>query len=111
MQTNLTNLRIVYSTALGEISNKRNKKWLERLWPVIFSIEQLGYLLLSAAKQSKRPILKEDVLAQFLLVFEMMAKAAKQQTPPITRNIPEISDFQQIQREIGKLQIALQTIK
>ena len=55
MQTNLTNLKIVYTTALGEIP--RDKARLDRLYPAIHSIEQLGYLLDSSAKYKDRPIL------------------------------------------------------
>ncbi|WP_158701548.1 hypothetical protein [Lentibacillus sp. Marseille-P4043] len=47
MHSNLSDLRIVYTTALGEIPN--NKKVLEFVWPVIFSVEQLGYLLESSS--------------------------------------------------------------
>src|SRR5699024_9489666 len=46
MHSNLTNLRIIYTTALGEIPN--NNQDLEYMWPGIFSIEQLGYLLETA---------------------------------------------------------------
>lgn len=53
MQINLTNLRTVYTAALGEIPN--NKTELGYLSPVIFSMEQLGYLLASTSRKSNRP--------------------------------------------------------
>ena len=52
MQTNLTNLKIVYTTALGEIP--RDKARLDLLYPAIRSIEQLGYLLDSSANYKNR---------------------------------------------------------
>ena len=76
MRTNLINLRTVYTTALGEIPN--NKKELEYLSPAIFSIERLEYLLDSSSKKSKRPVLSDEILAHFLLVFETMAKWVEQ---------------------------------
>ena len=106
MHINLTNLSIVYTTALGEIPNDRRA--LEFLWPVIFSVEQLGYMLENASKRSDRPILKDGDLAQLLLVFEMMARAAKQKESSNTKYVPEINGFPQIQREIVDLQGALQ---
>lgn len=106
MHTNLKNLSLVYRTALGEIP--RNQKALEQLWSVIFSIEQLGFLLEAASRKQDLPILKDDDLAQLMLVFEMMAKSAKQMESPDTRRIPEIPGFPQIQKEIGDLQVAMQ---
>ena len=48
MRTNLNNLKTLHDTAAGEIPV--NKQALEYYWPVIFSIEQLGYLLENAQK-------------------------------------------------------------
>ncbi|MBP2079447.1 FUSC family protein [Oceanobacillus polygoni] len=109
MHTNLKNLSLVYRTALGEIP--RNQKALEQLWSVIFSIEQLGYLLEAASRKQDLPSIKDDDLAQLMLVFEMMAKSAKQMEIPKTRRIPEIPGFPQIQKEIGDLQVAMQVGK
>lgn len=106
MKTNLNNLGIVYTTALGEIP--RNKKALDHLWPVIYSIEHLGYLLEATAAKTERPVLRDEDLSQLLLVFEMMAKAAGEKQLPATRYIPEIKGHPLIQKEIGDLQQALQ---
>ena len=54
MLTNLTNLQIVYNTALGELFS--NKKRLQVIWPVYFSIEQLGYYLDNNLKKNERPV-------------------------------------------------------
>lgn len=107
MHSNLTNLRVVYTTALGEIPS--DQKALEFMWPVIFSIEQLGFLLESASKREHRPVLTDEDLSQFLLVFEIMAKASEQGHPPYTRYIPQISGFTPIRKEIADLQHALQS--
>lgn len=109
MQTNLTNLKIVYTTALGEIPN--NKKALELLWPAMFSIEQLGYLLESCSKHNNRSILPDESLSQLLLAFETMAIATEQKLPPSKKSIPEIIGFSKIAREINDLQDALQVIR
>lgn len=106
MHTNLTNLKIVYTTALGEIPN--NKKVLEFLWPVIFSMEHLEYLLEFSPKQANRPMLSDASLAQLLLVFEAMAKSAEQKQLPVSKLVPEITGFPQIEKEIRDLQKALQ---
>lgn len=108
LQTNITNLKIVYTTALGEIPS--NKHALERLWPAMFSIEQLAYLLESSMKNPNRPMLSDEIMAQFLLVFETMAKAAEQEQPPSKKYVPEIAGFSKITKEIEDLQEALQVI-
>ena len=110
MRTNLTNLKTVYTTALGEIYD--NKEALELLWPTIFSIEQLGYLLDSSLKLSKRLILSDENLAQFLLVFETMATTVEQQFFPKNKNrVPKMEGFSKIQKEIISLQDALQLVR
>lgn len=104
MQTNLTNLRIVYNTALGELSKNRSRT--ELFLPVIFSIEQLGYLL-EASTQKDRPALSDQELAQLMLAFEVMAKSAEQQRAFSQKPIPELKDFKKLQKEIHDLQHAL----
>jgi uncharacterized membrane protein YccC len=109
MHTNLINLKIVYTTAIGEIPS--NKTALEILWPSIFSIEQLGYLLDACLKLDKRPILADEILSQFLLVFETMAKVAEQKQPLPKKGVPDIPGFSKIKKEINDLQDALQVSK
>lgn len=105
MQTNLTNLKLVYATALGEIP--RDKKRLELLWPALHSIEQLGYMLDSTSKYSNRPILSDEDLAKMLLVFETMAKSADQELALSKKTVPEILGFSKIHNEIKHLQNTL----
>lgn len=109
MRTNLINLRAVYTTALGEFS--KNKTELEYLSPAIFSMEQLGYLLESSSKKSKRPILSDEILAQFLLVFETMAKSVEQHDLVTEKKVPEIEGHSKLQKEIIFLQDALQLVR
>ncbi|UQZ84657.1 Inner membrane protein YccS [Paenibacillus konkukensis] len=106
MRTNITNLKIVYTTALGEIPS--DARSLELLWPAMFAIEQLGYLLESGLKQMDRPVLEDKNLAQLLLVFESMAGAAEQKRPPSAKPVPEIEGFANITKELSDLQHALQ---
>ena len=106
MQINMTNLQTLYTTAAGEIPV--NQKAVNDYWPVLFSIERLGYLLRNCSKVEKRAILSEEQLAQLLYVCETMAHAAgRQQSPPI-KNVPKIESFPSIQNEIIRLQNSLQ---
>ncbi|GIO27252.1 FUSC family protein [Ornithinibacillus bavariensis] len=106
MQTNLNNLLILFTTALGEVS--ADKRSLEYIWPVIFSVEQLGNLLVSAMKVDQRVCLTDADLAQLLLVFEMMAKSAEFNQEITIREIPQIDGFPHVVKEIKDLQGALQ---
>ncbi|MBI0579190.1 FUSC family protein [Neobacillus cucumis] len=106
MRTNLNNLRTMYDTATGEIPV--NQKTLAYYWPVIFSIEQLGYLLEKCSLMSKRPVLSDDALAQLFYVFETMANAADRETSPMIKNVPKIVEFPSIEKEIDSLQHAFQ---
>ncbi|MFJ7726218.1 FUSC family protein [Neobacillus sp. NPDC097160] len=105
MHTNLDNLKIIYTTALGEISN--NKNALGELWPAIFSMEQLRFYLDACLKMKDRPILPDESLAQVLFVFESMASAVENKRSVVKKKIPEITGFSKIQKEIADLQNAL----
>ena len=105
MKTNLSNLKTIYSTALGEIPI--NKQAVGYYWPVIFCIEQLSYLLEACPKSSKCPVLSDENLAQLLLVFESMATATNHYQLPAKKYIPKIEGFSNIQKEITLLQNAL----
>ena len=107
MQTNLTNLKLVYTTALGEIP--RDKTRLNRLFPAIRSIEQLGHLLDSSANYKDRPVLNDRDLSQMLLVFETLAKAADQEITFSKKDVPKIINFSEIQVEVQYLQDSLYT--
>ncbi|WP_045521449.1 FUSC family protein [Neobacillus niacini] len=106
MRTNLNNLKTLYDTATGEIPV--NKKALEYYWPVIFSIEHLGYLLENCSKNEYRPILSDKTLSQLLYVCETMANAANRKQSPSIKNVPEIEKFPSIHNEIITLQKSLQ---
>ncbi|MFJ7825884.1 FUSC family protein [Psychrobacillus sp. NPDC096623] len=105
MQTNLSNLQIVYFTALGEIPRDNTK--LDLLFPAIHSIEHLGYLLNSAAKYKNRPIQADSDLSKILLVFETLAKSAEQERILSKKEMPNIIGFSKIQAEVHHLQEAL----
>lgn len=106
MQINMIHLKTLYSTASGEIPV--NQKVLDSYWPVVFSIEHLGFLLNNCSKVEDRPILSEKKLAQILFVFETMANAAGRKRSTSIKQVPEIESFPSIQNEIIRLQKSLQ---
>ncbi|GEL76673.1 hypothetical protein [Tenuibacillus multivorans] len=65
MRTNLNNLRIVYGTALGEIP--KNIDSLSLVSPAIFSMEQLGYFLDTAAQNGVSTDLSKADAAHFCI--------------------------------------------
>ncbi|WP_316572276.1 FUSC family protein [Neobacillus sp. YIM B06451] len=106
MRTNLNNLKTLYDTAAGEIPV--DKKSLEYYWPVIFSIDHLGYLLENCSKTEQRPILSDQTLSQLLYVCETMANAADRKLSPSIKNVPEIEGFPSIRNELIHLQKSFQ---
>lgn len=106
LHTNLGNLKLVYATAVGEVPG--NKTRLQFLWPAIFSIEHVAYLLDSCLKTGTCPVLSDAKLSQLLLAFETMAISAEQGVALEKKPIPEITGFSQLEKEIRVLQDALQ---
>lgn len=105
MRTNLFHAQTLYSTAAGEIPVKPSV--LEYYWPVLFSIEHLAYLLENCSKSPVRPILSDSTLAQLLYIFETMANAANRKLPPPLKVVPEIQQYQSIQKAAIRLQKSL----
>lgn len=105
LQINLMNLKMAYTTALGEIPN--NKEMLEIMWPAIFSLEHITYLLDQSCAAEGYLKLSDDDLAQLLLVLEKMAVAIeqKQLVQPIKLII--IDEMPKLCKEINQLQEAL----
>lgn len=106
MRTNIINLQTLFSTATGEIPV--NQKALDYYWPILFSIEQLGYLLENCSKDSKRPNLPDEILAELLFVCESMANASNRKKSPEYKNVPPIKEFPSIRNELNSLQKSLQ---
>lgn len=106
MRTNIINLITLYTTAAGEIPV--NQKAVEYYWPVIFSIEHLGYLLENCSRTEERPILSDETLSQLLYICETMANATARKRSPSLKTVPNIEAFPSIQSEIISLQKSLQ---
>lgn len=109
MQTNLTNLQIVYTTTLGEIPNNRVKVGF--LQPAISSIEHIGFLLEAYIRDPNDMRLSDEALAQLLLVFENMALAVEHHQSPMPKAVPNLDGFTSLQKEIMDLQEALQVVE
>jgi uncharacterized membrane protein YccC len=107
MRTNMINLKTLYTTASGEIPV--NQPVLDYYWPVLFSIEHIGYLLENCAKTNNRPLLSDETLSQLLFVCENMANATNRRLSPSLKSIPDIEAFPNIQKELINLQKLLHT--
>ena len=106
METNIRNLKMVFDSATGEIPKDRSS--IEYYWPIVFTLEELGYLLDKCAKLKSRPVLEDAVLSQYLLIFESMAIASGRRNHVEIRLLPEIEGFQSIVGKIEELQLRLQ---
>lgn len=106
MKTHLSNLTTVYATALGEIP--RSEEDLQRMVPVVWALDQFGYLLNSYAWTSNRPELPDPELARLLLVFEKMAQSAEQQRGMTMPAVPELALAPKIRQELQAMQTALE---
>lgn len=105
LQINLMNLKMAYTTALGEIPN--NTEMLEMMWPAMFSLEHITYLLDKCCASEEYLNLSDEDLAQLLLVLEKMAGAIEQKQIVQPIKIPIIDEVPKLCKEINQLQEAL----
>jgi uncharacterized membrane protein YccC len=105
MNLNLTNLKMAYTTALGEVPN--DEELLEILWPAVTSLEHISYLLESVCIEKGRLDISDEELAQLLLVLEAMATSVEQSQQVQPKKVPVIQGVHKICEEINTLQNAL----
>lgn len=105
MRTNLANLTALYDAAIGEIPLK--KDLIEYYWPIIYSMEKLGFLLEHAANTHNRPTLTEAELASLLYLFETLANATNFSEASELKTIPHLPGFYSVEQEIDTLQRAV----
>lgn len=105
MEINLINFKTAYNTALGEIPN--NEEMLDMLWPAVFSLEHICYLIDQMSARKPYLNLSDKELAQLLLVYETIAVAIEEKQLIQTKNIPYIDEIPKICKEINILQEAL----
>lgn len=105
MNINLMNFKMAYTTALGEIPN--NEELLEIMWPVVYSLEHISYLLDHRCTTKGYFKLTDEELAEVLLVFETMAIAIEQKQYVQLKRISIIGAMPKICKEINMLQEAL----
>lgn len=104
MEINLSNLKLAYATALGEIPN--NKEKLDMLWPVISSLEHISYLF---SKDCEIGYLKlsDKELSELLLVFETMATSIEQKREVEIKVVPSVKEIPKVCEELVNLQNVL----
>lgn len=104
MQMNLMNFKLAYSTALEESSNQKN---LEILWPAIFSIEHISYLLDKYCTNKGYLNLSDEDLSKLLLSLEAMVVSIHENQLVKPKRVPILNEIPIICGEINQLQEAL----
>lgn len=105
MEIDLMNFKMAYNTALGEIPN--NEEMLEMMWPAVFSLEHISYLLTQYCTEKGCLCLSDEELAQLILIYETMANDIEQKNAIQLRKIPVINEIPEFCEEINMLQEAL----
>lgn len=105
MEISLINFKTAYNTALGEIPN--NEEMLDMLWPAVFSLDHICYLIDQMSARKPYLNLSDKELAQLLLVYETIVVAIEEKQLLQTKNIPYIDEIPKICKEINILQEAL----
>lgn len=105
MNINLSNFKMAYATALGEVPN--DEELLDILWPAYTSLEHISYLLESLCIERGYLEISDKDLAQLLLVLETMATSVEQSLPVQPKQVPIIEGVHKICEEINMLQEAM----
>jgi len=105
MNINLSNFKMAYRTALGEVPN--DAEMLEIMWPAYTSLEHISYLLESVCMDKGYLEISDEDLSKLLLVLETIATAVEQSQPVQPKKVRIIEGIHKICEEINMLQEAL----
>lgn len=104
IEMDFSNLKTTYISALGEFS--KNRKKLEMLWPAIFALEHMNYLISQYYEKNKKISLDEKKLAELLLIYVRMANDIEQQKQIKYSEIKEINEISDLCKELNRFQEA-----
>lgn len=99
-----SNLKTTYISALGEFSKSRKK--LEMLWPAIFALEHMNYLILQYYDNNEKLSLDEKKLAELILIYVRMANDIEQQKQIKYSKVNEIEEISELCKELNMFQEA-----
>ena len=102
MRINLANFKMIYTTALGEISN--SKEMIENMWPAVFILEYISYLLERICITKGYLNITEEDVAKLLLAYEVMERAIEQEQPIQAIKVPILEEIPMICQEINIMQ-------
>jgi len=105
MNVNLSNFRMAYNTALGEVPN--DEELLEIMWPAYISLEHISYILERVCTDRGYIDIADDDLAQLLLALETMAASVEQSLPVQPKRVRIIEGLHKLCEEINTLGEAL----
>ncbi|MDF2885050.1 MAG: hypothetical protein K0R54_5621 [Clostridiaceae bacterium] len=105
MEIDHMNFKMAYNTALGEIPN--NEEMLEMMWPAFYSLEHISYLLTQYCSEKGHINIKDEELAQLILIYETMANDIEQRNTIKPRTVEVINEISELCEEINNLQSAL----
>lgn len=105
MEIDLMNFKMAYNTALGEIPN--NQEMLEMMWPAVFTLEHISYLLTQYCTEKGCLSLSEEQLGQLILMYEAMANDIEQKNVMQPRKISIINEIPEFCEEVNRLQESL----
>lgn len=102
MEVNLTNLKLTYTTALGEIGG--NKETLTDMCSIVYSLEYLSYLLGHIFKTKGYLDSPEEDIFTLLQVYESMISGIEQKESFQLKKVPILNEIPKICKEIYILQ-------
>lgn len=102
MNTEILNTKAIYQAALHEIDN--DVKQIEFMYPIIFSVEHLGFTLERVYYGESASTLDDKALGLYLMTYENLCKKVLYNLNYDVIELPEIKAFPSIKTELMKLQ-------
>ncbi|WP_051188654.1 FUSC family protein [Proteocatella sphenisci] len=109
MEIDLENLRLAYSTALGEIPVK--KESLEMMWPVISSLSHICFLLGKLVERRDFMEVQDKDLISITEALEEITKSIEADELLADMKLLDITEMPKLSREMNHLQEMMSMIK
>ncbi|MCD8899977.1 FUSC family protein [Staphylococcus gallinarum] len=102
LSVKLNNMIQVYNSANGELFS--NKNAIQYYYPSIYALEEINFIFRRALSNEQRYHISDETMAQYLLIFENIAKHFERGTNIQVQEIPMLPQYTYIRNALEHIQ-------
>ena len=102
LNVKISNVTQIYNSANGELFS--NKEAVRYYYPSIFALEEISFMLERAMNNKHRQTINDDLMGEYLVVFENIAKHFQFQADLNIRDMQPLPQYNYIRASLMNIQ-------